>query len=1053
MKTPSLGTGVVALLVALLLAACSPSGGGSVSLAVERWATAIGEDSTTTVAGVTVGEADETTFTIRNTGMAELTIDSVTSDGADFTISRSPTSPVPVSGATEFAVRFAPSSVGTKTARLTIASNASRPFVFAVRAVAAPALAPTLVVSLEGVDVATGATVPVTGATPGTPSETVFTLRNTGTSVLAIGGVTVQGADFALSHAPASSVAAGASTTFTLSFAPSTAGTKAAQVTISSNAGADLAFTVSAMATPFVYFVKQALGTTTASMRGGTITVAAAYGASGNAFKYVAPNFYGTNSNGFIAYPTPLTGDFSVTAEVTVVKQNKANNACGIGLGLTTGFASTDSYAYMALRNSSNVANALYVGSATSVNAGAPTVAFADGTAVRLVFGRTGTALTYGAGPVGGTTTTTTAETANFTNGMVYADGPVYPALSFNNVEATITNLVIKDGSGSVIYDSSTGALRTYVSASLTLSTSTANLRKGASTSIIATAVAAGGATSDVAAVAADPSIVEVSVSRGTTSSVITLTGLKGGSTTVTVTNTADPGAATRSKALLVAVNEYSTTGEDYGPLTAYPMPGATDAPIDGELALHFDAPPTLTPGGSIKVFRVSDGAEVDSVAFADETQTYGTTVIKVGSQLVRVDGNSVAFTPHLGKLAYDTEYDVAIPTWAITGKLNGKDFAGLSPGSAVATWRFKTRSAPALSPTNITVDAAQTSVANFRTLSGALGAVRTRLASATDVTINVAAGTYRELVRYVGPGASQTVRILGPPGNTKGDTCVVQYTNGDGLNGSTQTRPVFYFTGAHLVLENLTIRNTAVRSAVAQAEALSFAGAGLTMAARNSSFSSNQDTVLTEGRNWFYQCFIEGNVDFIWGTADAALFEDCDLHVRRDVSSGVGTYSLVVARTGTLLGTSGSGRVGKGYVLFKSRVKVDDHVTAYLGRVAGAGNSYDQVAFIDVAFTAADTGTNTTVGAGMWDPTTKPTALGDSSYVGWKSAGCTGLNLADLTPANASGTIASQSTEYDTREHILNRVVAVTNGVPVGFEPAASAWDVSSLASAWGAP
>jgi hypothetical protein len=79
---------------------------------------------------------------------------------------------------------------------------------------------------------------------------------------------------------------------------------------------------------------------------------------------------------------------------------------------------------------------------------------------------------------------------------------------------------------------------------------------------------------------------------------------------------------------------------------------------------------------------------------------------------------------------------------------------------------------------------------------------------------------------------------------------------------------------------------------------------------------------------------------------------------------------------------------------------------------------------------------------------------MGDSSYVGWKSAGVTGLNVSTLTTdSHTSATIASQATEYDTRDHILNRVVTVTSGAPSGFQAAATTWDVSSLATAWGAP
>ena len=84
---------------------------------------------------------------------------------------------------------------------------------------------------------------------------------------------------------------------------------------------------------------------TSAALANGTFTVNSNFSASGNAFKYVAPNYYGTVSNGFIAFPTPMTGDFSITANVTVTTQNKANNACGIGVGMTTGFLGTDCYA------------------------------------------------------------------------------------------------------------------------------------------------------------------------------------------------------------------------------------------------------------------------------------------------------------------------------------------------------------------------------------------------------------------------------------------------------------------------------------------------------------------------------------------------------------------------------------------------------------------------------------------------------------------------------------------------------------------------------------
>lgn len=805
---------------------------------------------------------------------------------------------------------------------------------------------------------------------------------------------------------------------------------------------------------PFVYFVKQTNGTTTATLENGSFSVSSTYGASGNAFKYVAPNYYGTVSNGFIALPTPMSGDFSISAEVTVTAQNKANNACGIGLGMTTGFNGTDAYGYALMRNSSNVVNGYYVNGAGTISAGAPAVPFTDGTPLALSFVRAGDMLTYGAGPVGSALTTQSTSASLFTNGTTaYGAGPVYPAISFNNVAATITKLIIKDAAGATVYDSATGALVTYVPASLTLSASNVNVPKGATTTVTATAVATGGAVSAVTAVSANPAVATASVTNGAASSTVTLTGVSGGVTTVTVTNTSDTSSVTSTKTLTVAVDDFATT-DPYGSLTArtYPSAGATGAHVDGELSLTFDAPPVLNAGGSIKIYKQSDGTQVDSIRFEGETQTFGTTAINVGAQLVRVSGNTLFFTPHLGKLAYGTAYYVAIPTTSITGTLNGVAFNGLSNASATASWKLTTKAAPTLDPADITVDGSTLSTADFRTVQGALNAAAASLGAAKSVTIAVAAGTYRELLRYSGPGAAagQTIHLVGPPGNDRGDDCVIQFTNGNGMNGSTATRAAAYFTGASLVLENVTLKNTATRSSVSQAEALYFAGgSAFTLAAFNSSFSSNQDTLQTSGRAWLYDCYVEGNVDFVWGTSDATLIESSDLRFINDLGGAAASYSLFVARTGSTIAAAQSGTIGKGYVLLDSRVSVDANVTAYFGRDAGTGAFYDQAALIDVTFTGAGM-----VGAGLWNVATAPLSLGDSSYVGWKSAGVSGLNLATLTTdAKTSATIASQSTEYATRGQILNRVVTVTAGAPSGFQAAATTWDLSGLEAAWGVP
>src|SRR5262249_27965514 len=150
-----------------------------------------------------------------------------------------------------------------------------------------------------------------------------------------------------------------------------------------------------------------------ATQTGGTISITHAYSTSGNAFKTSSNQYYGTSSNGFIALPVPVSGDFSIAATVTTTVVNKNNNACGIGSGMTTGFPATDRYAYILMQNptaTNTTANATprYVSGLASSSTGvtnATTPAFpftvgqngtatATATPLQLVFSRTGTNVT-----------------------------------------------------------------------------------------------------------------------------------------------------------------------------------------------------------------------------------------------------------------------------------------------------------------------------------------------------------------------------------------------------------------------------------------------------------------------------------------------------------------------------------------------------------------------------------------------------------------------------------------------------------------------------------
>lgn len=91
--------------------------------------TNIADGATTNFGTIPVGSSSSLTFTIRNTGTANLTGLTITKDGtnqSEFTVTANPTAPVSgPSGTTTFTVRFAPSGGGTRTAAIHIANNDS----------------------------------------------------------------------------------------------------------------------------------------------------------------------------------------------------------------------------------------------------------------------------------------------------------------------------------------------------------------------------------------------------------------------------------------------------------------------------------------------------------------------------------------------------------------------------------------------------------------------------------------------------------------------------------------------------------------------------------------------------------------------------------------------------------------------------------------------------------------------------------------------------------------------------------------------------------------
>ena len=575
--------------------------------------------------------------------------------------------------------------------------------------------------------------------------------------------------------------------------------------------------------------------------------------------------------------------------------------------------------------------------------------------------------------------------------------------------------------------------------ATLSLDKSIVRINTAETATVTATATEAG-ASVPVTAESSDTSIASVSVLNN----VITVTPGKMGSVKVTVKHTK---ADYLTASFDVVVADYPLSNI-YGSLATvtYPAAASTNAYEDATLRLAFDAAPTLSDGGFISIYK-EDGTLVDTITMIDEIQkTAAGNPIKVKNQLVRVDGNNVLITPHVGVIQPETKYFVGIPEGSITGKINGKDFNGLSNDKDAAdSWSFTTRAAVAATSV-MTVDASESSESDFRSINGALAAIGTT--DTGSYTINVAAGTYYELINTKIAG---TVKIVGPT-NTLGDSVIIKYINHNDWNGGTAIRPSFYVGGSgDLVLENVTIWNATRRGVdteaqEAQAEAIYFQSTGK-LAAYNCSFKSYQDTIQVGnkgGKAWFYKCYIEGDVDYIWGTADVALFEECKFKTLNDDNRKTKTSDLLVART-----YKQGSKIAKGFVVFNSEIEIENGMTQTFGRCAGSGSDFwDQGAAINTKIIGTGT-----LDPAFWQAKNYNPMKDHETIVGWKDYNITDANdqvISASSRCEKTYAISDEvyAKEFNGRRAILNRVYNVDEGVYVS----GNAWDVEELEASWGA-
>lgn len=587
---------------------------------------------------------------------------------------------------------------------------------------------------------------------------------------------------------------------------------------------------------------------------------------------------------------------------------------------------------------------------------------------------------------------------------------------------------------------------------------------------------------------------------------------------TIPYTFTPRPAALVKANALAKAgAGKISTNITGSGsivvtPGTLLPAKGGNGVHADTSLLIGFDAMPTLGTSGTITVRRVSDNVVVDqidvsSAPSATDTQTaIPRTNLEIDAlglgampdnaargrfvwyRPITISGNAARIQLHSNKLAFGTTYVVTIDEGVFGGAIGGVPFAGIV---AADGWEFTTKSAPA-SSTNVVVDD-DGGDADFRTLQGALNWVMQRCSTGSSATFGCNSVATPKIINlkngnYPGLAVLRNVANLTIVGESR-DGVRVDADNFESLNagsGATSTsagaalttsgrvpghrvlgggRAVLLVESSDLLtLRTFTLENTHTRTTLYdnQAEVLYFNTSTTTAAARlvgrEMNFLSQQDTLQLKGYVWMYRSLVAGNVDYIWGSVMAALFEECEIRSVFDPASNSPGY-ILQARA-----TAGDA----GFVFLNSTLTAGPGVVAaYLARSGGTVSTVyiDNVAYINnrmdshilpvgwcVGTGTSRTGTGTDACSTNPPPWAGTADGGATDAAGWRERGSMDLTgalldvsarigVAAVTVNNASVSVqlAKQlsSTEgLATRAEIFNKSTIAT-GLPGGWVPA----------------
>jgi pectin methylesterase-like acyl-CoA thioesterase len=251
----------------------------------------------------------------------------------------------------------------------------------------------------------------------------------------------------------------------------------------------------------------------------------------------------------------------------------------------------------------------------------------------------------------------------------------------------------------------------------------------------------------------------------------------------------------------------------------------------------------------------------------------------------------------------------------------------------------------------------------DFRSVQAAVDA-----APLSGAVIQIQPGTYREKLVIT----KSHIQLRGT--NADAGRTILTYDDSAGTSGGTTKSASITVSGDDFYAENLTMENAFSRTRELKQEGSQAVALKITSdraVLRNVRFLGFQDTLYPTGkpaRQYFADCYIEGNVDFIFGDS-RAYFENCEIHAK--------AHSTVYLTAQSKLQPEEK----SGYVFDHCRLTADpDAKTIYLGR---PWRAYSTVVFLntkmDVPIAAA--------GWHEWEHDGKP-SLPTVTYVEYGSTG-----------------------------------------------------------------